>query len=131
MALAAGEIDVGFVNPVSKPFIDDGQIRALAITSIDRAESMPDLPTIAESGIEGYEAGSWFGLMAPAGTPPEIIDKLNAGLNEALGTSDVLEKLAAVEARASGTTVSEMEALITAEREKWRELIETTGVTVQ
>lgn len=131
VALAAGEIDVGFVNPVSKPFIDDGQIRALAITSIDRAESMPDLPTIAESGIEGYEAGSWFGLMAPAGTPPEIIDKLNAGLNEALGTSDVLEKLAAVEARASGTTVSEMEALITAEREKWRELIETTGVTVQ
>lgn len=131
VAIVSGEIDLGFVNPVSLPFIQDGRLRALAITSAERSPSLPDLPTVAESGVPGYEAGSWFGIMAPAGTPPEIVEKLNTAINEILDMPDVQAKLAAVEAKPSGTTTAEMATLIDSELEKWRDLIQTTGITIK
>lgn len=130
VALTAGEVDLGFVNPVSLPYIEDGRIRALAITSAKRSPRLPDLPTVAESGVPGYVAGSWFGLMAPAGTPDEIVEKLNAEINDILDSQEVLDRLAAVEATAAGTSTAEFQTVIDEELEKWRKLIEKTGIKI-
>ncbi len=76
------------------PFIRDGQLRALAVTSKERSPVLPDVPTIAESGVPGYEATSWIGMLAPAGTPPAVIDRLWNGINEAMQVASVRETLA-------------------------------------
>jgi tripartite-type tricarboxylate transporter receptor subunit TctC len=76
------------------PFIRDGQLRALAVTSKERSPALPDVPTIAESGVPGYEATSWIGMLAPAGTPPAVIDRLWNGINEAMQVASVRETLA-------------------------------------
>jgi tripartite-type tricarboxylate transporter receptor subunit TctC len=130
LAIMQNEVDLGFVNPVSLPSIKEGRLRALAITSKQRSPNLPDLPTVAESGVPGYEAGSWFGLMAPDHTPKDIIVKLNRAVNEALQMPDVRKRLLAVDAQPSGNSPEEFSAYITSELEKWRVLIQKTGIKI-
>lgn len=130
LAVMSNEVDLGFVNPVALPNIQDGRLRALAITSKERSPNLPDLPTVAESGVPGYEAGSWFGLMAPSGTPKDIIQKLNVAVNEVLEMPDVKKRLLGVDAQPSGNSPEQFSAYIASELEKWRDLIQKTGVKI-
>ena len=129
VALASGEVDLAFVNPVSLPFIEDGSIRALAISSAERSASLPDLPAVSET-IPGFNAGSWFGIMAPAGTPDAVLDLLNAEILAMLEKPEVLATLAGVEATPAGRTREGFAAFIDSELERWRVLIAETGLTL-
>lgn len=131
VAIVSGEVQMGFVNPVSLPYISSGQVKALAVTSTERLSSLPDVPTVAETaGLEGYEAGSWFGLMAPAGTDPAIIAKVNADVNTALLAPDVVEKLVAVDATPRGRSVEDFQVYIASETKRWGELIRALDIKI-
>jgi tripartite-type tricarboxylate transporter receptor subunit TctC len=131
LAIMSNEVHLGFVNPVSLPSIREGRLRALAITSKRRSANLPDLPTVAESGVPGYEAGSWFGLMVPSQTPKEIVGKLNVAVNEVLQMPDVKKLLMSVDAQPSGNSANEFSAYIASELVKWRDLIKKTGITIK
>ncbi|MGQ7794555.1 Bug family tripartite tricarboxylate transporter substrate binding protein [Faunimonas sp. B44] len=131
VAIAAGEIELGFVNPVSIPFIKEGRLRALAITSRNRAESLPDLPTMQEAGVPDYEAGSWFGLAAPKGTPGEIVARLNGEIAKILAEPDVKARLEAVEATPVSQSPEAFASYIASELQKWKDLIGKMDLKVQ
>ena len=124
---APGMIDVmsGAVNVAlptviaALPSIKSGRLRAIAVTSAKRIPSLPDLPTVAEAGVPGYEAVSWGGVMAPAGTPPEVITRLNTEINRILRLPDVAEKLSSFGAQIVGSTPEEFAAYLKAEIAKW------------
>jgi len=129
VAVIAGEVHMAFANPVSLPYIDAGEVKALAVTSTERLKSLPDVPTVAETpGLEGFEAGSWFGLMAPAGTDSAIVAKLNADVTEALADPDVLQKLTAVDATPKARSVEDFTGYIDSETERWGTLIRAIGI---
>ena len=87
--LVSGRIEMMFTSAITaKPFSDNGRLKLLAVTSAKRSPDVPQLPTVAESGIAGFEVGIWYGLLAPAGTPPEIVRKLNAEVRDIVGTED-------------------------------------------
>lgn len=131
VAVMAGEVHIGFVNPVSLPYIQEGRVKPLAVTSLQRLESLPDVPTMAEAALEGYEAGSWFGMMAPGGTDPAIIEKINTDVNAVLADPEIVRQLTAVDATPKGRTVSDFAAYIEDETERWGELIRELDMTVQ
>lgn len=131
VAIISGEVQMGFANPVSLSYITAGKMKALAVTSNERLASLPDVPTVAETaGLEGFEAGSWFGLMAPAATDPKIVAKLNADVTEALADPDVVRKLVAVDATPKARSIEDYAAYIASETERWGKLIRTVGLKV-
>src|SRR5207245_11409041 len=94
--LMSGEVQLMFGTVVALvPHIQAGKLRALAVTSRKRSALLPDLPTLAESGLPDYEAGSWYGILAPAGTPREVIDRLHGAIVKALKQPDVAKRLGA------------------------------------
>jgi tripartite-type tricarboxylate transporter receptor subunit TctC len=116
------------------PFIEDGQLRAIAVSSPDRVPELPDVPTIAESGIaglEGFDVTLWFALVAPAGTPDEVLDRLNEELNAALEAQPVIEALANQGVTPQTATRDEVGALIASEIETWRSVAEAAGLSAQ
>ncbi len=113
------------------PQVKAGRIKALGVTSLKRHPLLPDVPTVAESGYPGFEALSWQGLFAPAGTPPEIIAKLNAETLKALGSEDFRETFAKQGFLVAGSTPQEFRAFIEAEIPKWARIIKAGGVTLQ
>jgi tripartite-type tricarboxylate transporter receptor subunit TctC len=116
----SGQIAAMFSNALTaKPQIESGAIRALGVSTRKRSEAMPNLPSIAEAGVPGYEATQWYGLVAPAGTPAEIVARLNAEVTQALRIQDMQEKLASDGAEPVGTTPAEFAAHIKSELEKW------------
>lgn len=118
--LMAGAVDVALPTVIAAmPNIKSGMVRPLAVTSAKRISSLPDLPTVAEAGVPGYEAVSWGGVMAPAGTPPAIIDRLNAEINRILQQPDVAEKLSSFGAEIVGSTPDEFAAYLKDEIVKW------------
>jgi tripartite-type tricarboxylate transporter receptor subunit TctC len=129
--LIGGQVQVMFDNlPSSLPQIKAGKLRAIAVTSAQRAPALPNVPTIAESGLPGFEATSWFGVVAPAGTPPAIVARLNADLNQWLQTPEAREKLLAQGAAAAGGTPEQFAAYIRAETEKWAKVVKASGAKV-
>jgi tripartite-type tricarboxylate transporter receptor subunit TctC len=113
------------------PTVQGGQVRALGTTGKSRSKLMPDVPTISEAGVPGYEATIWLGLMAPAGTPKPIVDKLNAEVNKVLARPDVQaawEKQGAVPLI---MTPAEFEKYLHGDIEKWAKVIQTAGIKVQ
>ena len=129
--LIGGQVQVMFDNlPSSLPQIKAGKLRAIAVTSTQRAPALPDVPTIAESGLPGFEATSWFGVVAPAGTPPAIVARLNADVNQWLQTPDAKEKLLAQGAAAAGGSPEQFAAYIRAETEKWAKVVKASGAKV-
>lgn len=116
----SGAVDVALPTAIAAmPSIKSGRLRAIAVTSAKRIPSLPDLPTVAESGLPGYEAVSWGGVMAPAGTPPAIINRLNAEINRILRMPDVADKLSSFGAVLVGSTPDEFAAYLKAEIAKW------------
>jgi len=130
--IIGGRITGMQVNYLSgKPQIDSGALRALAVSSAARASMAPDLPTIAESGVPGFEAIQWFGLLAPAGTPVEIVQKLHDATVSGLATPDMRERFAAEGAEPVGDTPAEFASLISAEMDKWTEVAKAAGMKAE
>jgi tripartite-type tricarboxylate transporter receptor subunit TctC len=129
--LIAGQVQLMFDNlPSSLQFIKAGKLRALAVTSLERSSALPDVPTLAESGLPGFEASSWFGVLAPAGTPNDIIVKLNTAIAGWLATADAKEKLAAQGAIAAGGAPDAFVRHIAAESSKWAKVVKASGAHV-
>ncbi len=126
--LLGGQVQVMFDNlPPSLPQIRSGKLRALAVTSATRSAALPDVPTIAESGLPGFEASSWFGVLAPAGTPPAIIARLNADGVKWLATPEAKEKMLTLGANAVGGSPEDFAAHIRAETAKWAKVVKDSG----
>jgi tripartite-type tricarboxylate transporter receptor subunit TctC len=111
--------------------IKAGKLRALAVTSVKRASSTPELPTVAESGVPGYEASGWFGMLAPVHISKEILTKLNVEFNRALTLPDVKERLFALAMEAGGGSPDDFARFIKADTEKWARIIKEAGITMQ
>jgi tripartite-type tricarboxylate transporter receptor subunit TctC len=127
--LAGGHVKVGFNPiPVSRAALEGGLIRALAGTSLKRSTLFPDLPTVAESGLPGFDAVLSYGLVAPAGTPQPIIERLNKELRAALATDEVKKRLHQEGAEPMPTTPEEHAAVIDREETKWSALIKSIGL---
>jgi tripartite-type tricarboxylate transporter receptor subunit TctC len=129
--LIGGQVQLMFDNlPPSLPQIKAGKLRALAVTSATRAPALPDVPTVAEAGLPGFEASSWFGVLAPAGTPPAIVTKLNAEIAKWLTSPEAKEKLASVGANIAGGTPEDFARHIQAETSKWAKVVKESGAKV-
>jgi tripartite-type tricarboxylate transporter receptor subunit TctC len=130
--LAGGHVKVGFNPiPVSRGALESGLIRALAGTSLKRSALFPDLPTVAESGLPGFDAVLSYGLVAPAGTPQPIIARLNKELRAALATEEVSKRLHQEGAEPMPTTPQEHAAVIDREETKWSALIKSAGLKAE
>jgi len=126
--LMGGQVQIMFDNlPSALPLIKAGKLRAIAVTSLKRAPALPDVPTISESGLPGFEASSWFGVLAPAGTPSPIVAKINADVNKWLQSPEAREQLLAQGANAAGGTPEQFAAHIRAETEKWAKVVKASG----
>jgi tripartite-type tricarboxylate transporter receptor subunit TctC len=129
--LIGGQVQVMFDNlPSALPQIKGGKLRAIAVTSLKRAPALPDIPTINESGLPGFEASSWFGVLAPAGTPAPIVARINAEVNKWLQSADAREKLISQGAEAAGGSPEQFAAHIRAESDKWAKVVKASGAKV-
>jgi tripartite-type tricarboxylate transporter receptor subunit TctC len=128
--LLAGHVNLMFAPAQTvMPYVREGRLRALALTGSKRSETLPDLPTVAESGLPGYEAVGWFGLLAPAATPREIVAKISADANRVLGERDVRERMLGLGADPSGDTPEEFARFIRDDQAKWGRLMREAGIT--
>ena len=126
--LMGGQVQIMFDNlPSALPLIKAGKLRAIAVTSLKRAAALPDVPTISESGLPGFEASSWFGVLAPAGTPAPVVAKINADVNKWLQSPEARDQLLAQGANAAGGTPEQFAAHIHAETEKWAKVVKASG----
>ncbi len=126
--LLGGQVSLMFDNmPSSLPHIKAGKLRGIAVTSARRSPATPELPTIAEAALPGYEASSWFGMLAPAGTPKEIVGKLNHTIVASLQTPEMKERLSSQGAEPVGNTPEEFAAYIQAEIAKWAKVVKASG----
>ena len=125
-------MDLMFDNlPSAMPQIKAGKLKALAVTSAERSAAVPELPTIAEAGpVKGFEASSWFGLLAPAGTPADIVSRIQQETAKALGAPALKERLLSQGAIPSGMSPADFTKLITAETKKWAEVVKASGAKV-
>jgi tripartite-type tricarboxylate transporter receptor subunit TctC len=132
MDLVGGTTDVMFDNlPSSLPHIKAGKLKALAVTSRQRSAALPDVPTVEEAGrLKGFDATSWFGLLAPAGTPPDIVNRIQQETAKALNTPAIKEKLLSQGAIPSGNTPAEFAKHIDAEHKKWAQVVKASGAKV-
>lgn len=130
--LLAGRVQFMFATiPSVIQHIKAGKLTAVAVSSKNRSRSMPDVPTVAESGFPGFEAGSWFGFFAPKGTPREIVLKLNAALNEALTDKEIDARLVLDGADPVPGPPEKFGAFVKAEYEKWAEVVKASGAKAQ
>jgi tripartite-type tricarboxylate transporter receptor subunit TctC len=109
------------------PYVRDNRLRALAVTSSKRSALMPDLPTMAEAGVAGFEAAAWQGIVVPVGTPADIVQKLNTEVNKALQNPDLRARLAAQGADILGGTSAEYAAYLRAELPRWAKAVKDSG----
>jgi tripartite-type tricarboxylate transporter receptor subunit TctC len=132
ISLLAGEIGANFPSiPTAIPYIKAGKLRALGVTTVKRTQALPDVPSIAEAGLPGYEATQWFGVLAPAATPRAIIDRLYQEVSRALRTPDVKGHMNADGAEVVASTPEEFAGYIKSETEKWAKVIKAAGITPQ
>lgn len=113
--------------PPAMPHVKSGKLRALAVTTSKRSPAAPDVPTMAEAGVAGFDISNWFGVFAPAGTPDDVLNKLNAEIVKALALPDVKERLSSQGAETVGNTRGEFTAFIRAEMVKYEKLIRMSG----
>ena len=130
--LLGGHIQVAFDNtPNVLPQVKAGKLRALAITSATRSAMVPDVPTVSEAGVPGYEVGVWFGIVAPAGTPPAVLAKLNTELNRMLAMPDVKQKFADQGVEPVGGPPERFAEHLKAQIEKWTKVVKESGAKVE
>ena len=134
LALVGGDMDVMFDNlPSSMQLIKAGKLKALAVTSSQRSAALPELPTVGQAGgtaLKGFDASSWFGLLAPAGTSMDIVNRVQQETAKALNAPAVKERLVANGAIPSGNTPAEFAKLIDAELKKWQPVVKASGAKV-
>jgi tripartite-type tricarboxylate transporter receptor subunit TctC len=129
--VVGGQVTMTFDNiTTALPLAKAGKLRALAVTTATRSAAAPDVPTLAESGLPGFEVGSWQGVFAPAGTPPEIVRRLNAEIVKILNLPDVREKLTGLGAEPVGNSSEEFSAMVKAEVVRWAEVVKKSGAKV-
>jgi tripartite-type tricarboxylate transporter receptor subunit TctC len=128
----AGEIAANFPSvPTAMPYLKAGRLRGLGVTTLKRAQALPDVPSIAEAGLPGYEATQWFGLLAPAGTPRTIIDRLYQESSRALRSAEMTERMTAEGLEVVAGTPEEFASYIRSETEKWTQVIKAAGIKPQ
>ena len=126
--LIAGQVELMFDNLTSiSQTVKSGKIRGLGVSSLKRSPVFPDIPTIAEAGVPGYETNSWGGVVVPVGTPRAIVVKLNTEINKALRSAMVKERYAAIEAEPVGGTPEEFAAFVKSETAKWADVVKKSG----
>jgi tripartite-type tricarboxylate transporter receptor subunit TctC len=131
-ALMGGEIDALFDNvPNVVQHIKAGKMRALGVSGVQRAALLPDVPTVAEAGVPGYEVTVWFGMMVPAGTPKPVVDKLNRDLVKVLKEPDVVQKFRNQGVEVVASTPEEFAALVHREIPKWTSLIKEANIRIE
>jgi tripartite-type tricarboxylate transporter receptor subunit TctC len=129
--LISGQIQVMFATALSvKQHIESGKVRPLAITTAKRSAAFPNLPTIAEAGVPGFDATTWHGLFAPAGTPVEVVNRLNTEVNRILQMPDVHKLLESMGAEIKGGTSKELADHVQSEIAKWARVINAAGITL-
>ena len=129
--LVAGMVKVGFLGtPIVIPHVKSGRLKALAVSTAQRSPHMPDAPTIAEAGVPGFEALVWVGLLAPAGTPPDIVAKLNSEITRLLGAPDVRQLLASSGVDPTPTTSKEFGVYLRSEYDKWGKVVRDSGAQI-
>lgn len=127
-----GQVDMMFdTTVVAGPHIQAGKVRALAVTSSKRLESMPNVPTVAESGVPGFEVVSWQGIFAPAGTPKPIVEQLHREISKILQQSDMQERLKALGMQPSSMTMDQFASFQKAEVQKWAQVIKVANVRLE
>lgn len=128
----SGQVQVIFGNILSSlPYVRQGRLRALAVTSPRRAKAAPDLPTVAESGVPGYETTTWLAWLAPAGTPPAIISRMSAELAKAVRSPDVADALVGDGGEPVGSTPAELAQHLASEIARWRKVVKAAGMKVE
>lgn len=132
LSLMSGDMDVMFDNlPSAMPHIKSGKLKALAVTSAQRSAALPEIPTVEQAaGLKGFEASSWFGLLAPAGTPPDIVARVQQETAKALATPAMKERLQAQGAIPSGNTPAQFTTMIDREIAKWAPVVKASGAKV-
>ena len=127
--LLAGRVSMMFdtVSAIS-PHVKSGALRALAVTTAKRSAAAPDVPTMAEAGMKGYETSTWGGILAPAGTPKDVVAKLNAEINKALAAQDVRQRMLDSGIEPAGGTPQQFTAFIQSEMAKWGKVAKTAGI---
>lgn len=131
LGLLAGQTDLMFDNLASAtPQIRAGKLKAFAVTTAQRSSFFPELPTVAESGLKGFDISTWFGVFAPAGTPKPIVDRLNAEFTRALSAQDIRERLARMGAEASPMSPEDFAAFVRAEQAKYERVVKASGARV-
>jgi tripartite-type tricarboxylate transporter receptor subunit TctC len=126
--LIGGQVQLIFDSmPSAMPHVKSGKVRALAVTTAKRSPTVPDLPTIAESGVPGFDISTWYGVWAPAGTPKDIVNKIAAEIAKALHQPAVRERLAALGAEPVGNTPEEFAAYCQSELAKWSKIVRESG----
>ena len=129
--LLGNQIAIMFDNmPSVIPHVRSGKLRAIAISTAKRSPELPDVPTIAEAGVPGYEAMSWFGLFAPAATPKPVLDKLSTALSKVLANPEVQKKISAQGGETVNETPAQFAAFIRSETTKWGKVVKESGATV-
>ncbi len=129
--LAGGQVSLEFGTALSfLPYIQSGKLKALAVTSLQRSQVMPEVPTVAESGLKGFEALQWFGVFAPAGTRADVVARLNGEIVKILRTSDMRERLTKLGCDVRADTPDEFAAFQKAEITKWARVVKDSGARI-
>jgi tripartite-type tricarboxylate transporter receptor subunit TctC len=130
--LIGGQVQIMFDNvPSALPHVRSGRLKALATTGAKRAPALPDLPTVAEAGVPGYESGVWFGLVVPAGTPKDVIDKLNADTRKAMALPEFQKRMTDLGYELLGGSPAEMGEMIQAELKRWGPVVKASGAKAE
>lgn len=130
--LLAGHVNLMFAPAQTvMPYVQAGRLRALAVTGAKRSETLPNLPTVAESGLPGYAAVGWFGLLAPAATPKAVVARASADVNRVLALREVRERILALGSEVSGNTPDEFARFIREDQAKWAKLMREQGIKTE
>jgi tripartite-type tricarboxylate transporter receptor subunit TctC len=131
-ALLAGDVQLTFINPVAAgAHVKSGRLRALAVTDSKRTEVLPDVPTMKEAGIDGVEVSLWYGLLAPAATPKDVIGKLGTAVARATKDQAILDALKKQGADPVGSSPAEFNAYLQEEQKRWGEVVRVSGARVE
>jgi tripartite-type tricarboxylate transporter receptor subunit TctC len=129
--LVGGQVPVAFENPVAAmPHVRTGRLKALAVTGARRSETLPDIPTVAELSLPGFEAKPWYGLLGPANLPPDITSKLNMAVTEILNDIEIRKKMHALGAEPMQMTPDQFTKITREELDKWTRVVKTSGATI-
>src|SRR5260221_14119392 len=129
--LVSGQVSLMFGTAVSfLPYVKSGRLNALAVTNPKRSPIVPDVPTVAESGLPGFEALQWFGILAPAGTPKEIVARVNGEIVKILRLPDVRERMSSLGAEVVASTPEEFAGFLKADTAKWAKVVKESGAKI-